>query len=296
MRLAIALSCVLAACGSNKPAPPATLAHLITPEVTSVMRTSIKGFPVLAYVNQLVDPAQGCWSQLVDRVTAAYQILVPGDSYFVVEGNIPRDDLEKCVPLTFPLHPETTDDDGMLAVDFKSVGKVHAAWRGPFVVIGKRHQVVAALAEHDAATVARWEKLTPPPGGEMALASTDVSYGSLYGSDATDWFLSLDKTTREPLFMSGVFKVRYKTAADAAKAADYIKGWSRDGKFPLLVSDDPDITAAYDGFAAAIGKLTPKVTGNELVIAFDSDRLGGPLFFSGVAAHFDKLQGKLLQK
>jgi hypothetical protein len=285
---------VLLGCGSKKE-PPATLANLISPATTSVMRTKIDNFPVLAIAKQLTDSAQTCWPDLIKKVTAAYQILLDGTSYFIVEGDIPRDDLEKCIPVTFVANPKIRDDDGMLAVE-SPVGTVYGAWRGNFVVFGTRAQVVDATSPHDAALVAKWDKLLPNKPTEMAMASIDLRYTGMMGDDVTDWNLTFDKFGANPPYLSGTFTVHYATPAAATKGLAFIKDWSTRGKFPVQIQADADIVAAFDGFAAAVGKLEPKVTGSELVMAFDSDRLGGPAFFAGVMSHFDKLSGKLPAK
>ena len=173
------------------------------------------------------------------------------------------------------------------------IGTVYAAWRGTFVVFGARKHVVAAIAEHDPSIASRWAKLLPTKPTEMSMGSIDGRYHVLMGEDVADWSFTLDKLTKEPLFLGGAISIRYKTPAAATKALADIKDWSSRGKFPAQIAADPDIVAAFDGFAAAIGKLDPKVTGNELLLTFDSDRLGGPAFVAGVAMHFDKLQGKL---
>ena len=259
------------------------------------MRTKIDNFPVLAIAKQLTDPAQTCWPELVNKVTAAYQVLLDGTSYFIVEGNLPREDLEKCIPVTFLANPKIRDDDGMLAVE-SPAGTAYGAWRGNFLVFGTREQVVDATKPHDAAWVARWEKLLPSKPTEMAMASIDLRYAAMMGDDVADWNLTFDKFGANPPFLSGTFTVHYQTPAAATKGLAYIKDWSSRGKFPAAIEADPDIVAAFDAFAAAVGKLEPKLTGTELVMAFDSDRLGGPAFFAGVASHFDKLSTKLPAK
>ncbi len=295
MKIALGIACVLAACGSKKPEPPATLANLISPETMSVMRTSIDNFPILGVTRTLIDPAQSCWPELVKKVTSAYQILLDGSSYFIVEGDVPRADLEKCIPVTFLASPKVRDDDGMLAVE-SQVGTAYAAWRGNFVVFGSRDQVVAAVAQHDAALVAKWEKLLPTKAAMMAAVSIDLRYSNLMGPGVADWSLSLDKVTKEPLFLAGKFVVHYKTPDDAAKGLAYIKDWSGKGKFPLAIEADPSIVSGFDAFAGAVGKLSPAVNGTELVMAFDSDQLGGPLFFAGVMGHMDKMSAALPKK
>lgn len=295
MRIAVIVVGVLG-CGSRKDAaPPATLAHLISPATTSVMRTKIDNFPVLAIAKQLTDPAQTCWPELIKKVTAAYQVLLDGTSYFIVEGDLPRADLEKCIPVTFLANPKIRDDDGMLAVE-SPVGTAYGAWRGNFLVFGTREQVVAAVGEHEPAWVAKWDKLLPTRPTEMAMASIDLRYAGMMGDDVADWNLTIDKFGANPPFLSGTFTVHYQTPAAATKGLAFIKDWSTRGKFPVQIPADADVVAAFDGFAASVGKLEPKVTGSELAMAFDSDRLGGPAFFAGVMSHFDKLSGKLPAK
>lgn len=286
---------VVACSKSPPPPPPPTLAQLISDDATSVMRTTIDNFPLIAVTRSLIDPAQPCWPDLLAKVTAAYQVLLGGDAYFIVEGNLPRAEVEKCIPAVFTLGVKTRDDDGMLAVE-SPAGVVHAAWRGSFVVFGGRAKVVAAVGEHAATTVSRWQALAPTKPSVFAIASIDRNYTPLMGANLADWSLSVDTLTKQPLFMAGALVARYQTPADAEAARTFIREWSGRGKFPLEVSTDPEIVAAYDGFAAAIGKLQPTVAGVVLTMPFDSDQLGGPAFFEGVAAHFDKLAGKLPAK
>ncbi len=295
VRIAVIVAVVALGCGSKKAPPPATLANLISPATTSVMRTKIDNFPILAIAKQLTDPAQTCWPDLIKKVTAAYQVLLDGDSYFIVEGDLPRADLEKCIPVTFLANPKIRDDDGMLAVE-SPAGTAYGAWRGNFLVVGTRAQVVAAVGEHEPAWVAKWEALLPTQPSEMAMTSIDLRYAGMMGDDVADWNLMIDKFGANPPVFSGTFTVHYQTPAAATKGLAFIKDWSTRGKFPVKIEADADIVAAFDGFAAAIGKLEPQVSGGELVLAFDSDRLGGPAFFAGVMSHFDKLSGKLPAK
>ncbi len=295
VRIAVIFAVVALGCGSKKEPPPATLAHLISPATTSVMRTKIENFPVLAVAKQLTDPAQTCWPDLIKKVTAAYQVLLDGTSYFIVEGDLPRADLEKCIPVTFLANPKIRDDDGMLAVE-SPVGTVYGAWRGNFLVFGTREQVVATVGEHESAWVARWDALLPKQPSEMAMASIDLRYTGMMGDDVADWNLTIDKFGTNPPFLSGTFTAHYQTQAAATKGLAFIKDWSTRGKFPVKIEAEADIVAAFDSFAVQVGKLEPKVSGSELVLAFDSDRLGGPVFFAGVMSHFDKLSGKLPAK
>lgn len=252
------------------------------------MRTKTEHFPVLAIAKQLTDPAQNCWPELLKKVTATYQVLLDGTSYFIAEGAIPREDLERCIPVTFLANPKVKDDNGMLAVE-SPVGSVFGAWRGNYLVFGTRDQVVDAVAEHDATWIAKWDKLLPKQPVEMGMASIDLRYAGMMGDDVTDWNLTLDKLGSNPPFLGGSFTVHYQTPAAATKGLAFIKDWSTRGKFPVAIEAPADIVAGFDAFAVQVGKLEPKVTGSELVIPFDSDRLGGQAFFAGVMSHFDKL-------
>lgn len=255
------------------------------------MRTKLEIFPVYTVTKDLVDPAQSCWPALVRKVTAAYQIMLDGNSYFIVEGDLPRADLESCIPVTFLGNPPVKDVDGMLAVQ-SLAGTAYAAWRGNFIVIGTRPQVVDAIATHDAAWVAKWEALLPKAPAEMAMVSIDTRYSPMMGEHVAEWAVTIDKFGTNPPFMSGSARVRYASAEAAKQGFAFIKDWSSKGKFPFAIEADADVVAAFDGFAAAVGRLEPKLTGSEVVIPFDSDRLGGAAFFAGVASHFDKLAPK----
>ena len=162
------------------------------------------------------------------------------------------------------------------------------------MVFGSRKHVVAAMAEHAEPMVVHWTKLLAVmKPGIFAITSIDKNYTPLMGSNVTDWSLTVEKLEKTPLFLSGTFSSHYETPDAAIKALSYISDWSKRGKYPgTLATTDASIVAAFDGFAAAIGKLAPSVAGNELTIAFDSNKLGGAEFFAGVASHFDKLTPK----
>jgi len=293
VRLSI-LAIALVACSKKAPPPPADFENLISADTVSVMKSKLDGFFVLLYARKLMD-IQPCWNDLEKRVVAGYQMSIGNDSYFIVEGDLPREDVEKCVKVNFKIPPKVTADGDLVAFDTPGVGTVHAAWRGRYIVFGSKRLVEPAL-DAPPEVAAKWKPLLPTGPTEMAMTSIDRRVAPLIGDGLADWSLVIDKLTREPVFMSGKFTAHYATPADATKGHAYIKDWSSRGKWPIAIDAHPDILAAFDGFAATIGKLDPKVNGTELAMSFNSDQLGGPAFFAGVVANFEKLADKLPAK
>ena len=48
-------------------------------------------------------PDDPTFRDLVRRLAAGYQVSVQGDSYFIAEGDLPREEVLRCVPVTFKI-------------------------------------------------------------------------------------------------------------------------------------------------------------------------------------------------
>jgi hypothetical protein len=289
-----ALVCLaLVACSKEKgPPPPSALENLISDQAIGVTRELAEGFAILGAVRDLIDKNQPCWPLLTAQLKAGYQVSLPSGSYWIAEGKLPREDVEKCVPVTFTTGAKIKDD-GDLVVFETAAGKVYAAWRGGFVVFGERADVQAAIAP-SAETTARWAKLLPPLTGAVSyVLRVDNTIAPLIGDGVTTWAFTFDKVTKEPPFFAGRFVATYASPEAATTGAARVKEWSSRGKFPLALEAPQDAIDLYDRLAAAVGTMKQTVTGHQLVIAFDSDQLGGPAALTAVFQGMEAVAAKL---
>lgn len=294
MRAIVAAAVAAAACSSKAPPPNVqAVEELISRDAVGVSRQTKEMFFVLSYVRQIADESQGCWVHLLDRLTAGYQISVPGpDSYFIAEGELPRDEVIRCIPATFPIGPKVKDQGDIVAFE-TSIGNVYAAWRGRFVVFGKEAHVKAAI-EPSAETATRWRPLVARSKAAPVWATwVGGEYAHLVGAGTTDVTLTIDKFEQTPKpFMAGRCIANYQSPTAAQEGLAFIEKWTGAGKWPVEIPASRDIAALFDRIAAAIGKMKITQTGNTVELAFDSDQLGGMEALAGAIQSAGEALGK----
>lgn len=271
-----------AACGGNaKPAAttqPADLASLISDDAVGVVRQPAEQFPVLVYSRDIAKSDEGivapCWTSLEQRVTAGYQISLPAGSYFVLEGDLPRTEVESCMEsATAGL---VTSDKAPSVAGFETPsGTVFAAWRSPYVVLGTRAQVDAAIKPHAADKLARWGTLfTATQAAPVWMLRTDRAFDDLLGAPTTSFLLILDKLEPSTSFLAGRIIVRYASEDDAAAGERFVKAWIAAGKFPRAIPGPSEVVALYDQLAGALQRVRLTRTNGTLEVTFDSTMFG----------------------
>lgn len=247
------------------PAPAAgpVLADLIPAGATGIARGDAASFPIFGFWHSMFASAVApCWPALEARLTAGYQVEIRSrqSSVFVFEGDLPRDQVEACARLVLSSAPVpfTVRRDGELTViDGGSLGAAHAAWRGRFIVAGRRDLVLDALAGPPGnAWSTRLAALPPAP---LAVVSSDALFGNVLRIPTTGWDLVLDELGRpsQPALRGRVL-VHATTAADAALAARRLAG----GDLWAPVAIPPSLIAA-------LRKLRTSVHDRELELDFD---------------------------
>ena len=202
MRLALLLA--LAACSSKPASTTDTKAtatgatktpafeQLIAADTTSMLRQPGSEMFVLRYVDKLIvglakdGTAPPCWTQLIKRVKTGYQLYLPTRSaYFVVEGELPPQEVISC--LTSASHGDfTTSQEGELYSVATPVGVAYATWQKPYIVIGTREEVEAALKTPTPESAARWHDLMAPVGSAPTyMLGVDHSFDDIVGPART---------------------------------------------------------------------------------------------------------------
>jgi hypothetical protein len=283
MRLALLLAA--AACSSKPAAQPdpkaaaPSLESLIAADTNGVFRQPGSEMFVLRYVDQLITGIGGkagapaCWPELTKRVKTGYQLsLAKGSAYFIVEGDLPPEQVTACLKRALQ---DDAKQEGDLYSIATPVGTAFAAWRGPYVVIGNREQVEAALKTPTAETTARWHELTSAVAGSPWYMVRTDHIDDLVGAHTTSYAFAMDKVQMPPNpFFAGRFIIHYATPADAEAGEHLIRDWSGRGEFPRRI---PNAAAMQSFDALAVGVQKTKITrsATTVEIAFDSDMFGG---------------------
>lgn len=270
------------------------LEDLLSESAVGVTRETPDAFAILGAVRDLLDQSQPCWKKLTGHLVAGYQVSLPKGAYFVAEGDLPRADVEACLPQAVKLPIEKARDVGDLVAFGTPNGTVYAAWRGQFLLFGS-HDEVAAAVVRSAETAARWRPLLASVAGTPSyVLRIDNTIAPLVGESVVSYALVIDKVEPPPRSVfAGRFIVHYADAAAAAKGAALVTAWSTSGRWPFPIDGPASAVELYDRLAAAIGTMTRTQTGSELVIAFDSNKLGGPEAMSSLFQTMEHVYGEL---
>ncbi len=316
---ALSLLIVFAAC--SKPKPP-TIAQLIVEDATAISAWRPTDFAVLTMLDTPPEMLE-CWRALEQKLQIAYQVFVPsGSSYVILDGDLPRQRVESCASealLYSNLLAGDISHDGDLTVVPTRAGTVYVTWRGRRVVLGRRSDVLHAVAPRESAPP--WLRAEDLPE-QTALATTafvavsaDATFGNLLGVPTTRWKLVME-SPRKPwaerrLVKDGADALdqfaeeQMRIAERKAKglpveeparspAAETRPAWFR-GHLELTYPQPADANRAAAALAkgafaipleanlaSALAKLPQTISGATLVVRFDQTS------FPGV--ELDKLQ------
>lgn len=244
---------------------------LVGANVVSIMRTKPELFAPLGYVQPLLGPSKlACWTELEQKLTAAYQLQGPRtdgrrNTHWILEGDLPQAAIERCVPTAIKETTVTVKRDGdLLAISGSDGATTYAAWRGRFVIVGARDLVNEALTSPSAAR-ARWhELLAPIVAAPIWWGSTDRLFANLFGVATTHFVVAFERLEFEPkLYFGGRALATYATVADATLVARRIK--QGEAKPPF---DAPEIVDSMKRFKVM-------QDGTSVQVEFDLDMFGG---------------------
>jgi hypothetical protein len=280
----IFVTVALVACGGNKPVsnpaveelqlqPPdaVVLDSLISSNVVAIMKTKPEYFMALKYVEEALGPSRNpCWSALAGKLVAGYQLHVPNvdgngqTAYFILEGDLPRAEVERCVPAAITTFAVEAKPDGdLLAISGPDGAATYAAWKDPFVVVGPRDLVNGALTSKP---VPRWHELLAavPPGVPIWWGSADGLFTSLFGVVTRHYEVAFERIEAAPNpYFAGRAVATYNSAGDAAIVARRIKH----GEVQLPF-DAPEVVDSIKRFKV-------KQHGPVVEIGFDLGMFGG---------------------
>jgi hypothetical protein len=259
-------------------------ADLIPAGATAISRSNAANFPIAGFLRNIFKTAgTPCWATLEARVSTGYQIEVAARhaSVFVIDGDLPRDQVEACVTQVFSTAPvpfSLRREGEFTVLDGGSLGVAHAAWRGRLVVAGPKDLVLEALAGSPGnAWSARLAALPPAP---LAGVSNDAIFANVLRVPTTGWdvvFDELGKVDGEAR-LRGHVVVHLSSASDAALAARRIA----DGDLWFPVEVPPPLLAG-------LRKLRVSVRGGDLELGFDRAMFEG-VDFAVISALGERLR------
>jgi hypothetical protein len=275
----------LVACSGNKPVsnpqaeeelhlqPPdaVVLDSLISSNVISIMRTKPEYFMPLRYLQPVLGPSKNpCWAALEAKLVAGYQLQVPkvdgnGQSaYWILEGDLPRAEVVKCVPAAITMFAVTAASDGdLLAITGPDGAATFATWKSPFVIVGPRDLVNGALHP---TPVPRWHELLSgiPPNVPIWWGSGDGLFQSLFGVATKHYEVAFERLETAPNpYFAGRAVATYGSAGDAAIVARRIK------------QGEVELPFAAPEVADSVKRFKVKQTGAVVEIKFDLGMFGG---------------------
>lgn len=263
---ALAALAALGACSSSKaptpPAPATDVTAFFSPSVTGVMRGSEVDFPMIDYLSSILGSPPACWMTLRKAIKTAYQLEVPGNgTYFVLEGALPRAEVESCVTTALaPALGVKVGHDGELATFETQAGTAYVAWRGPVVIAGRKQNVTEALVPAPPEIARTWrERLARMPQATLAMWRQDEMIHNLFGVPTTSYQLVIDRVQKTPRpDFAGRVIADYATAEDAATAARRID----EGEIEPALAAPPEL-------AQAVKRMRVTRTGTSVEAAFD---------------------------
>jgi hypothetical protein len=268
----------LVGCSSSKSSKPSApvdveVATFFTPSVTSVLRGSDEQFPIITYLSSMVRSPPECWSRLRATITAGYQLEVPGGSYFLIEGALPRAEVETCVTTALAAMGIEVGRDGELATfELGPAGTAYVAWRGSVVIAGSRQQVMDALAAGTPELARTWhDRLARLPPAPLAMWRQDEMIHNLFGVPTASYQMVIDKieVDRESdptatADYAGRVIAEYSSPGDAETVARRI----RQGELEPALAAPPDLVEA-------VKRMKVTQTGMTVEVAFDNATFAG---------------------
>jgi hypothetical protein len=255
---------VAAACERAESAPVQhDPAAFIVADANGLLRSPAKVFPIFSMLGTMFAD-EPCWSQLVGKVSAAYQVTVAGahKNYVIIDGDLRRDDIASCATRLARMGVAFAhDDDDLDRIALRDF-TVYAAWRDRLLVVGTKSGVTDALAAHPAAQVKAWhDRIAALPSAPMAAWSNQPLVSLFIGLPTRDFTLGM---TTDGVIPAKAFSIRiaarFETAADATEAVRRFKT----GTFTPGVDPPPAMVA---GLARA--KLS--TAGDTATLVLDQD-------------------------
>ena len=312
----------LAACSSSAPSsslsppPPPSIAQFLPATTTSVAAWRPTDIPVLSFLDSANPEMFECWRALEEKLVVGYQVFSrPGASFTILEGDLPRSDVENCVGEALLYNQLSTGEvhrDGDLTVVETKLGTVYAAWRGRYVVVGSRNDVTTALA---ATALPVWTEASAELPGKDGFArtagvaiGTDLMFAGLLGVATTRWKIVIELPSRgwpaKKMIKSGADALE-RFGEEQARIAERKKQGlppeepaaaptppPRDpvfgGSVEIRYATAADATRAgqalaqgkfafelEQNLAAALSRLPQSITGSTLIIHFDQAKFAG---------------------
>ena len=238
------------------------------PEATGVLRGTAQDFPLIAFFSSLLPSPPPCWTRLHAAIKAGYQLELPdGSSYFVIEGALPRSEVESCARGLQGVLPISIEPQGELVVfDAGQLGTAYVAWRGAVVIAGTSAQVTKAAVANGAGPTRTWrERLATLPPGPLAMWRSDPLLATILGVPTTSYVFAFEtmQKTPEPFF-TGRLIIEYSTLAEAAEAARRITA----GQLDPEIAAPPELVESFK-------RMKVTQIDKRVVAAFDLDTFAG---------------------
>ncbi|MEJ7602921.1 MAG: hypothetical protein WKG01_33845 [Kofleriaceae bacterium] len=219
------LIAVVFACGQPTPSAPVgsaakRLERHIPASIVTVRQYGLSD-PTIAMIGGMGADQVPCFMTLARRVVGSFALEDASRelTVIVLEGNLPRAELEACIPGALKSAWDiTVERDGEHAVfDVGELGKLYVTWRDGFVFASSKAGIDAVLS--GARSREPWaERLAKLPPGKMVAASTDPILGTLLRVPSPGYDLVMDDLGAE----RGKLSVRFGSNDDATRAARQI--------------------------------------------------------------------------
>jgi hypothetical protein len=253
---------IVAACASAKETPT-SVAGFIPETATSVILWRPIDSPFAMVFGRGTSDGD-CLRALLAATTGIYQVfLTPRSSVVVLAGNLVRDKAEACLEehLGGEGIVEDVHRDGDLTVVSAATGTVYAAWRPPYVILGTRADVTAALTLPPPS--AAWRDQVASLAGEDGRATasfsaigTDPVFGTVLGVQPARWRFVVNPSAA-PDSAGGRVELVFASVADAVRANDVIGS----GVFAIPLEEH---------LGSAIAALPRERANTTLTIRFDA--------------------------
>lgn len=258
---------VLAACSKSSPSglAPTSSQQRIARHVPDVVTTVTQYFvpdPTIMMLSTLGAGEVPCWKALVAKVKGSYafQDAAHELSVVILEGDLPRAEIEACVPSALTGQVAATiERDGEHAVFVVGeLGKVYASWRDGLLFVSTKEGIEAV--ESGARSKEPWaQRLARLPRGQLITAAVDPLAGKLLGLPSPGYDIVVEDT----LLGRGRLYLRLGSATDAAAAAKQIK------ENKVAWPGTPPV-----GLGDIVSTLPVTVRDDTVEIEFDRQRLG----------------------
>jgi hypothetical protein len=292
------LATTIACAGLPKRNGPTDVTWFAPTTATTISVFKPWAMPHIALLHRSLPYYTTCWQALERKVESGYVVWSGQRGLNIVEGDFSRKQTIDCVERTLVRNRFLRNDvfqDGELDVfDFGVLGTVYVAWRGRFVLLGSREQVVTAMKSLGPNRDWQMRLRNLSKVTMMANVSVDATMSNVLDVPTQSYELVLDGSFRgraripsndawpdlsgatveitsaaaigidKPAATSGFMTMHYASPRDAQRAAQHFAAKNFNLPFEL----EPTL-------ATTLAALPQQIDGSTLTIRFDMKSFAG---------------------